>query len=151
MRDRREEILDRLEFLISQVPGVMKWGRNIEDVSGGINYRPAIILHDGTEEGLEWANKPRGSIAELMSLKPEIIILWGDKAALVATKVNELRRNLIHLIWTDSELRGMLGASQDCDIHLSGSGLETYQGESREARMLISFEFIYLLAAKELV
>jgi hypothetical protein len=151
VRDRREEILARLEAIIAVVPGAIKTARNVEDVSGGAAYRPAIILHDATEEPLEMPNRPRGATKNLVILKPQIFILWGDKARLVATKVNEVRRSLINLVWTDSILREIIGSSRDADIKYGGCGLDTYTGESREAKMLVNFDFIYLLDAEELV
>ena len=151
MRDRREEILARLETIIAEVPGVVKTARNIEDVSGGIASRPAIILHDTVEEPSIESRRPRGATKELMILKPQIFILWGDRASLVATKVNEVRRSLVNLIWTDSILKDIVGSSTDADILYRGCGLDTFSGETREAKMLVNFEFIYLLDAKELV
>jgi hypothetical protein len=150
VRDRREEILARLEDIFPTITGVMKTGRNVEDVSGGINYRPAIIMHDAAEEAVEWSNRPLGTVKELMALKPMILILWGDRTKIVATRVNELRRELIKQIWTDSILREIIG-HKPCDIKYTGCGLDTFSGETREARMQLGFDFIYLLDTNELV
>ncbi len=129
----------------------MKIGRNVEDVSGGQGSRPAIIMHDAAEEAFEMSGRPKGARKELVSLKPQIFILWGDRANLVATRVNEIRRTLIKLIWTDETLAGLCGNSKDADIRYSGCGLDTFSGETREAKMQINFDFIYLLDTNELV
>ena len=150
MRDRREDILSRLETIFTEVPGVLRSARNIEDVSGGAAYRPAIIMHDAAEERVMESRRPRGATKELMSLKPQIFVLWGDRAKLVATKVNEIRRDVIRLIWTDSIIRGIIGTSTDADILYTGCGLDTFSGETREAKMQISFDFIYLLDVNDL-
>jgi hypothetical protein len=151
VRDRREEILVQLEAIIALVPDVVKTARNIDDVSGGAASRPAIILHDGTEEPHIESKRPRGNTKELMVLRPQIYILWGDKSKLVATKVNEIRRELINRIWLNVDLRKLLGSQQDSDLHYVGCALDTFTGESREAKMLINFEFVYVLDATELV
>jgi hypothetical protein len=147
--DRRESILARLDAIFADLPAVVFAGRNREEVSG--KRRPAIIMHDAAEEGQHLAsnNAARKAQADMVVLSPQIYIMLGAPSALVGTYVNEFRVIVIAAIWTDATLKSLVG--QQGDISFIGCGLETTQGETREARMEIKFEFKYPLIIDELL
>lgn len=151
MADRREQILARLEAIFGTISGVAKTGRNVEDVTG--KSRPAIIMHDASESSTDLSERPPGQNGRVvpkdyMILSPQIAILLGDRAEVVGTRVSAMRSALVKAIWTDSQLASFLGNKGD--IRYTGCGLETQPGETREARLLVNFEFTYFLDCAEL-
>lgn len=146
MIDRREEILARLRIIIEDVPGVREVARNREDISAA--RRPAIILHDAAESSSGLNARPRFAPNDMIVLTPQIFILLGERTEVVGSKISEFRDPLIKLIYTDAILKDLV--SSQGDIHYTGCGLDTTQGENREARLEVSFEFTYPLKMAEL-
>lgn len=148
MIDRREEILDRLRVIGSEVPGILDSIRNTETISG--TARPVVVVHDASEDtsGLAQRNA-RFFPKDLIQMTPQTFILLGARRLIVGTKVNELRRQFIQLVWTDSQLKALCGTNGD--IRYTGCGLDTSEGETREARLQLNFEFTYVLDVRELI
>lgn len=148
--DRREEILNRLMAIYDGIPGIVKTGRNVEDVSG--KDRPAIIMHDAVEEAADMQNRPIGAKKDFMKLNPQIVLILGNRAQIVGSQISEFRKLLIKLIWEDTILRELVGIprNKESDIRYHGCTLETTTGETREARLEVRFEFTYLLDVAEL-
>lgn len=148
--DRREQILSRLMTIFDEMPGIVKTGRNVEDVSG--RNRPAIIMHDAGEETADIANRPNGAKKNFMKLSPQIYIKLGDRKEIVGSRISEFRNSLVKSIWGDVILRDLvgIGRNKESDILYHGCGLDTSTGETREANLEIRFEFTYLLDLNEL-
>jgi len=146
--DRREAILSRIRDILPQVPGIVRAGRNVEDVSGGVAARPAAILYDGAEENADYEGRPKFSPKDYITMTPQIIILLGARSENVGTKVNDIRRLLIPLIYKDETLKSLCTTAGN--IKFQSGGLDTAQGETREARYEIKFEFTYLSDTREM-
>lgn len=148
--DRREEILARLEVIFTEIPGIVKVGRNVDDVSG--RARPAIIMHDAGEENADIGNRPNGAQKDFLSLSPQIYILLGNRSDIVGSQISQYRNYLVKRVWRDAVLRDLvgIGRNKESDILYHGCGLETTAGETREARLEVRFVFTYLLDLAEL-
>jgi len=147
MVDRREQILQRLGVIFSEVPGINKIARNAQDITG--RSEPAIVMHDASESSSDLSNRPpHFTPKDQMVLSPQIFILLGDRSTIVGTRVSDFRNSLVKLIWTDSQLRDLCG--HNGDIRYMGCALNTETGETREARLEVNFEFTYMLDCAEL-
>lgn len=149
MIDRREAILAQLMAIFAAVPGILRVGRNMEDVSAA--YRPAIVMHDAAESSEQLSGRPRQSPKDLMVLSPQIYLLLGARQSVVGSEVSALRALIIPAIYNDLTLLDLIGARRgNGDIHYTGCGLDTTPGENREARLELSFDFTYVLDIREL-
>jgi len=148
MIDRREAILVRLREIIEEVPGIVRAGRNVDDVSGGVSRRPAAILHDGAEENADYEGRPRFAPKDYITMTPSVLILLGARSEVIGTRVNDIRRLMIPLIYKDATLKSLCTAAGD--IKFQSGGLDTTQGESREASYELKFEFTYLSDTREM-
>jgi hypothetical protein len=152
MQDVREQILVRLRAIIAAVPGVYvspsgaaMAGRNLGDITGAA--RPAIILHDGYEERTDTTERgPRKSAQQMMVLRPHVEILLGARTEQVGPQASQLRAALLNLMFDDAELdlltAGPTGRGNGT-MWYEGLELTTAPGESREARLVISFGLSY--------
>lgn len=149
MRDRREEILVRLRDVLAAVPGIVKVGRNAEDVSG--RSRPAIILHDGAT-----ALKDSGgggapnSQAQIMRLSPQIYLLLGAPTEDLGPAASRFLVLILAAVLRDTLLIEMVGGERRRGIFFDGAGLETVTGETREGRFDIAISFDYPFVVSEL-
>lgn len=148
MIDRREAILSRIRDILEEVPGIVRAARNVGDVSGGASARPAAILYDGPEDNADYSGRPKFSPKDYVTMVPQIVILLGSRAEAVGTKVNDIRRLLIPLVYKDATIKQLCTAAGDI-IYRSGA-LDTAEGETREARFEIKFDITYLLDTREL-
>ena len=147
--DRRELILVRLLVILQGIPGVTLGARNRGSVSG--KAQPALVMHDAVEEATEISYSREGvhyAYKALMRLSPQIYILLGNPSDVIGSDVSAMRQLLVPAIWTDPTLRGYCGSNGD--VRYIGCGLTTETGETREARLDVKFEFIYVLSASEL-
>lgn len=160
MKDRREDILARLRLLLDSIPGVyvsptgvIATGRNREDISG--NSRPAIILHDGSEEqGPAAGQGPRKSAMQLMILRPHFEVLLGARTELVGTQASDFRRELLRAVFTDGTLDDLTAGPTGRgvgDIWFEGTEFSSTQGESREARLVVNIALSYPFLMHELL
>lgn len=144
MADTREAILARLRLLIESVEGLASngFGRNRDDVSG--KARPAIILHDGTEETHDMPDPPRRSAVQMIKLVPEFVILVGAATEQVGSLASLLRSRLLFLVLNDSELIDLVGGIMGVgDMRYEGCELVTAAGTAREGRMTVHLSFTY--------
>lgn len=148
--DRREEILSRLMTIFEEMPGILRVYRNVEDVSA--KERPAILMHDASEETSDIGSRPNGAMKDFFKLSPQIYIILGNRATVVGSQISEFRNSLVKRVWSDTILRDLvgIGRNRESDIRYHGCGLDTTTGETREARLQAMFEFTYLLDLNEL-
>lgn len=148
MTDRREAILVRLREILEETPGIVRVGRNVDDVSGGVSRRPAALLYDGAEENADYEGQARFCPKDYITMTPQIVINLGARSETVGTRVNDIRRLLIPLVYKDATLKSLCTAAGN--IKFRNGGLDTAQGESREARYELTFEFTYLSDTREM-
>ena len=106
MADPREAILNQLFYLASEIPGVVEAARNAPDVPN--IKRPAIIVHDGTEQLENKPDSERRSRVQLNTLRPVIAILVSIESASLGTQLNAFRALLLTSVTNDPILGGYL-------------------------------------------
>lgn len=148
MTDRREDILSRIRDILEEVPGIVRAGRNVEDVSGGASARPAAILYDGSEDNADYSGRPKFSPKDYVTMTPQIVILLGARSEAVGTRVNDIRRLLIPLVYQDATIKQLCTPAGD--ITYRSGALDTSTGETREARFEIRFDITYLMDSREM-
>lgn len=149
MRDRREELLARLGDVLAAVPGIVKFARNVDDISAA--HRPAAILHDGATSLKDTgAGGAANSQAQMMRLSPQIYLLLGAPSADLGPLASALCVAIVAAVLKDTLLVEMVGGERRRGIIFEGAGLETVTGETREGRFEISISFDYPFAVSEL-
>ena len=149
--DRRELILTQLLVIAQNTPGVIKVGRNMEDVTG--RSRPAIILHDAMEESpAEEPGRPRGSMKDWITMHPQLYVTLGASTADVGQELDSFRAYLIPAVLRDPTLLDLVFFVRNGggEIRYEGCGVETAWGERREGRMELKFALRYMLDVAEL-
>jgi hypothetical protein len=152
MLDRREQILQRLEYIFTTIPAVTKTARNREDVSG--KSRPAILLHDAAEDVVDLGERPATATKDFVTMSPQIMVLLGAPAGDVGTQIAAFRASIIPAVLLDTQLRSLCAAQLPHGgggrVRYMGCLLDTTTGETTEARLELKFELTYLMDPAEL-
>lgn len=159
MADVREAILARIRALLPGIPGLATGGvgRNRGDISP--SARPAIILHDGSEEKVDLRGNPRGGVLQLVKLNPQLEILVGAGHEDVGTLINGFRALLLSAVLNDATILSYIGRNPlnpadtrfgSGDIAIESCELETQAGETREGRMAVNLAITYALVLADL-
>jgi hypothetical protein len=145
--DLREAILARLAVVLGGVEGVKAVGRNVLDVPG--IARPALILHDGSEEFFDKPDQERRSRAQRMELTPAIFVLVGADAVNVGSLLNTYRARVVPAVLGDAELS--LLVNRNGEIRYHGCERHPATPESKEGRLELTFVFTYVFRPTDLV
>lgn len=150
MPDNRESILARIVTILESVAepdaGSGEYAfpyvyRNRTEIAE--NARPCAALLDGEEETLG-ADTTRGGVTPIrVVMRPQIMLLLGDKAADVGTRLNRLRASVIHALATDPELSAL--TANDAKVVYEGGGLVVDNGRLVEGALSLSFALTYVL------
>lgn len=145
--DVREEILARLILVAASVTGIISTERNRLDVPG--LRRPAIILHDGSEELIDVPPKERQSRIARMTLTPGLVIFARtDDATPAGPLLSAYRSKLVKGVLSDQTLLGLVGTNGAINYH--GCLMQPPMPDSREPRMDVTFLFNYVLRLSDL-
>jgi hypothetical protein len=141
MPDRREEILTRINAVLSGIEGVVLVQRNSVDVPE--SKVPALVLLDGDENPLDEGSfgKGRGpNTPILMQMFPEIYILMIEDPADVGTSMNAMRSKVVDAITNDAQLAAL---SHNGDIRYGGMQTALALGRSMTGEAGLGFSFVY--------
>lgn len=144
--DKRELILARLLTVCASVSGIVATGRNVLDVPG--LARPALVLHDGSEERQDSALSDNRSQVTRFELTPQFWLLVRGAAGDVGPLMSLFRSRLLFAITSDAELRNLTGTVGG--IRYEGCTVSEPTPETKEPRMDINVTFIYTLAMSDL-
>lgn len=113
MRDRRSEIMQRLEDILRGVVGQTALFRHREEAPE--EPRPAILLNDGDENAEENVSlgPARGTKMSPVTMTPEIVLYTSGQSRQMAADLAELRRDVIAAVLNDTTLREIVGANGD--------------------------------------
>lgn len=146
MRDRREEILDRLKEIGNSVPGIVASFRNLKS---GISQfdRPAFLIEDGDENSndLQSVDGIKFSGVNMLLLTPKITILVSGEDS--PSTLARLRMSIIDLVSDDPTLKAITGSNGG--IRYLGCATTDEIGQRIEGYMKLEFVFKYPLLAQE--
>jgi hypothetical protein len=151
MRDRREELLQRLVTIAQATPGVALVARDRLDV--GRSQRPAIIVLDGDEttaadQDVDRHGRPARA-SERVEMTPELVVMAGGEGDVnVGTVLSGLRRALISAVKTDDVLSDTVGTNGY--VRYLGAVTDLARGREMEGTMVLTFALRYLLKVEEL-
>lgn len=154
MRDRREEILTRLEailYTIVMTPPLVHVVRNKAGLPD--ERRPAIILLDADEALTQRIEQPSRGLTrppQLMAMTPQIFYLAGNlpQNTTVGQHLNAARIAIMDAIMHDDQLRDICGANGS--IYYGGCETDLKTGSTIEGQMQINPVFIYPFIPREL-
>jgi hypothetical protein len=136
MSDRREDILVRLEAILTAVAGLSA-RRMTADVRKG--DRPCAVLMDGDEEARE--DSVEIEVSNGIDMTPQIALFVASPAEL-----NPLRLAIVKAIAGDAALKGLCHSlPRRPGRRYLGCATQVQRGEAIEADMVLSFQFSYLL------
>lgn len=147
--DRREEILKRLEFVLTGLEGIQAFFRNRDELSG--KRRPAILLLDGDEAVAERGGNRPGRAPHLVNMTPEIYVVLGDNVppgVNVGTELNRWKNVILKLVFEDVELNGLVGSNGN--IRYDGSVTDLARGRSMEGWLGVGVSFTYVFDPRSL-
>jgi hypothetical protein len=140
-RDRRELILDRLDVILSTVPGVVRAKRNDPSVPEGL--RPASLLLDSDEDmDPRGAGRNRPSFAPfIVNMRPEIYLLLEGEPEEAGRDLNALHDEVLSLVLRDGPLLALTldGKGVKYEGARAGFGL----GRQMEAEMAMDFTITF--------
>lgn len=147
MSDVREEIIVQLLAVCTTVEGIAAVERNKPDVTG--LRRPAILLHDGSEDLLSVPPKERGTRLAKMALTPGLTLMVRTDGATPAGPLMSLyRTRLVKAVLSDPTLAQLTGTNGSVDYH--GCTVNPPSPEAKEPRMDVLFTFNYVLRLTDL-
>lgn len=147
-RDRREEVLVRLEAIALTIPGVATVARNTIAISD--TARPAIVVLDGDEELVRdhGSSGGRGSMgARLMDMTPQLFVLVGAKGAEIGPSLSALRVALLAAVETDAALLAIVGSNGF--VAYDGLGTDLAAGRTVAGNMQLQIRIRYPLIPAE--
>lgn len=149
MEDLREDILVRLVEVCEalDVGGVYRNDLDLSDEA-----LPALVIMDGDENADDNDPEGRTTLApRRVSMTPEVYILLRKTvpAPQVGTALNTIRRQLIHAVLDDSELKALTINNRSICYGGGASGLS--RGRSLLGEMGLQFAFTYILRPDRLV
>ncbi len=147
MTDKREDILNRLLEIASEVEGAVSAERN--NLNPSDRKLPAIIVLEGDEEpspAVDVARHRPANVPVPVVMIPQLCILVGDED--IGTTLNTLRVRLIKAIATDATLIAMLGANGA--IAYRGLQSDLGLGRTNLGRCALQFAITYMLVPNKL-
>ncbi|WP_424363599.1 hypothetical protein [Methylocystis parvus] len=146
MRDRREEILERLTEIAGCLVGGSAVFRNREEIPEA--PRPAILINDGDESVEEPEGPPRRRRNDVVSMIPDITIFAQGATSVDLAKARaDLRRRLVAAVLSDSDLNEITGANGD--VRYTGCGTRDVMGRNMMGQAGVAFTFTYPLLLSE--
>jgi hypothetical protein len=159
MKDRREQILERLMVLLATVPTVKVIMRNVVRNRGELplEERPAISLLDadevarGPSQTQQRGRLVAGSVTTIVEMTPEIFVVMDARKQenkLIGEDMNAMRMLILQLIFNDIGLADIMGAHAQRRY----VGCQTDMGQNREmeGQMNIQIAFTYALLPQDL-
>lgn len=149
MTDRREQILSRLETVLSGVNADWQVFRNKEDLTE--KFWPAFVLFDGGEERDPIGEKITVQTNGLARVKmgPRVAIYVAGAPEDVGPRLNEMRLAALGSIFLDvaSKTSGALGAilTPSGAVFYDGCGTMLDRGLEMTGEMVLSLSFFYPL------
>jgi hypothetical protein len=151
MVDVREDILARLLEVVATIPNIRSVHRNNVDITE--DQLPAALVFDGDEEtsdatdvSMRPANRPT-----MVRMTPEIVIV--QQADEVGSDITTLRRELIKLVLTDTELNEQIvktGRFGNGAIRYLGCQTDVGWMRSLHGALRAQFMFKYALKINDL-
>lgn len=150
-RDRREEILVRLETVILpsvvMTPSIAHIARNSVGIPD--DKRPAIVLLDGDEAGILQPKHPdprMGMAPQLVTMAPEIFYLAGDlpENQMPGTHLNLAKCKIMDAIVSDVELRQICGRNGQIGFGGMETDMKTGSTVSGEAKINPIFTYPFI-------
>jgi hypothetical protein len=151
MVDVREDILARLLEVVATIPNIRSVHRNNVDITE--DQLPAALVFDGDEEtsdatdvSMRPANRPT-----IVQMTPEIVIV--QQADEVGSDITTLRRELIKLVLTDTELNEQIvktGRFGNGAIRYLGCQTDVGWMRSLHGALRAQFMFKYALKINDL-
>lgn len=146
MRDRREEILDRLTAIAQSLFAQNAVFRNRDEVPE--DPRPAILINDGDESSPD-PDPAMRSLSGTLAVMTPIITVFADPVNKEAAKIVAAKRAaLLAAIMQDSTLLSITGPNGF--IRYVGFSTTDELGRRRAASGAMAFSFRYPLLASEL-
>lgn len=162
-RDRREEILSKVQSLLAGVAGLKNpvCYRN-RDAFDDQRFLPAVILLDGSEERLTDIGRASGVVympASVVALTPQIFIQARPRddesneqldgvAAPIGPELSMWRTKVLKALTTDANLVALLGSNGQ--IEYVGCVTDMQTGSALEGMIQFNFRFSYVLRPDEL-
>jgi hypothetical protein len=163
IRDRREEILERLDTLLQSTTitlssGVIPAGNYVHNRNElPAALVPGIILLDGDESndprtlrqpGLQQNQVP----VQLIRMTPEIYVVLDERKPLnlnVGADLNLARRVILATIWPDRSLQASVGSNGN--IVYDGCVTDLARNRTMQGQLGMSITFTYPIGPMELV
>ena len=158
-RDRREEIITKVESLLATVSGIVAVHRDRFSVKD--TDLPAAVILDGREE---IRTELRGHslvpmTPAMVTLYPQIWVLLKPRdtdtnltlagvSAPIGPEISTYRTRVLKAIITDSDLAASLGANGQ--IEYTGCDTDMQSGSSMAGQVQLHFAFTYFLNPAEL-
>ena len=140
MADPREAILSRLLVVCAAVSGIQAAVRNRLDAAA--LRRPAVIVHDGSEQLLDAPQGERRSRLQRMELTPGItVVIRGDDGAEAGALMTLYRSRVVSAVLNDAELQGLVGTNGG--IRYESGTVALPDAEAREYRITVELVFTY--------
>lgn len=146
MADKREQILARLETVLTALPGYKVVTRNAQNLPEQV--RPAIVILDSDEEVLQHSASPSARAITMVKMTPQIFVLDDGRSTEIGTTMNAHRAAVIKAVATDTELRTLCGTNGSVQYESCITGLAS--GRSLEGEMGVYFSFVYHLDPTQL-
>lgn len=149
MSDVRDDILERLNEVVATIPNLKSNFRNNVDITD--EDLPSVVVFDADEETVEIGNKPSNSPV-IVQMTPEIVIVEMTEGQ-VGTELAVMRRALIRLVLTDTELNALVSKTSprgEAAIRYLGSQTDVGWMRSLHGALRAQFLFKYLLKPDEL-
>lgn len=148
MRDRRQQIINRLAAILSPLVPAGHFFQNRGDLPQGM--RPAITVLD-MDETAQLEGRQRGPSPNIMHMTPQIVVSLDSNAPQnpnVGMRLNTLRLQILGLVLSDSELLSICG--QNGRIDYRGCETDLALGRDFLGQMSIVITFVYPFSPKEL-
>lgn len=141
MRDRREEVFDRVMAIVNDVPNIRAVYRNVD--SNPEYLRPSVILKDGEEEAppFDTRNQHRYAIQNVVTITPEIILIAAGNEESMPGQLAAMRMWLIPALVKDTTLRSI--CTDNGNVRYAGASLKDDYGVLLQGEMRLTFEITY--------
>jgi hypothetical protein len=147
--DRRELLLQQLQLIAEQIPGIRTVYRNQTKISA--MRRPAIIILDADETGTagEFALGRPPKAPSIMSLDPEIWVMLGGTPETVGSDLNGFRLTIIAAVLSDPTLADLVSITGG--VQYQGCITDLGVGRDMEGAMMLKFSLHYPLLTNEMI
>lgn len=140
MTDVREDIMLRLVDIAETVPGVVRVGRNVIDMSD--RRLPAIIILEGDETANEDDPIRVPTSPRRVTMTPHMVIVQGTTVAEVGPDLNTLLQELHDAVVADETLAAL--TLNDKGIRYDGMESDLAFGRQMQGQMAAKFSITYI-------